>query len=134
VLDRGIARKGVGAPKDPGPKEAAPAYRLSNIATSPRTSTTKAVPNNVISIVVMTLTLYLPNWNLCALSTPQRMIAAQGPEPRSRLGPGHSWCEVRAGPRKACQMPEHCRCQPAQSPPTLPTYQGSVANHRQDLG
>jgi hypothetical protein len=57
------------------------AYRLSSIAIRPITNTTNAMPNNVISIKTMTLTLYLPSWDLCALSTPQRMLAAKGPGP-----------------------------------------------------
>ena len=63
---------------DPGSDKVTPAYRLSSIATSAMTNTTKAMPNNVSSMKKMTLTLYLPSRDLCALSTPQRMLAAKG--------------------------------------------------------
>ena len=67
--------------EDPGPDKVTPAYRLSNITISAMTNTSKAMPNNVSSIEAMVFTLYLPRWDMCALSAPQRMLAAKRPEP-----------------------------------------------------
>ena len=74
--------------EDPGSDKVTPAYRLSSITTSAMTITIKAMPNNVISIEAMMFTLYLPRWDLCALSALQRMLAAKRPEPRRT--PAHS--------------------------------------------
>ena len=56
-------------------------YRLRNRTKTPMTNTTKAIPNNAISIRVMTPTVYLPALDPYALSGPRMIVAAKRPEP-----------------------------------------------------
>ncbi len=54
---------------------------------TPMTNTTKAIPNNMISIKVMTPTVYLPGWDFYTSSGPTRDVSTKEKD-RSPEEPG----------------------------------------------
>ena len=63
-------------------------YRPRSSIKTPIRNATKAIPNSIISIKVMTPTVYLLILDTYAFSGPRMIVAAKGPEPPIEVDPG----------------------------------------------